>query len=46
MLRKKFAEYVMPDFHQKLTIAEKENVVIPTNSESRRSPRIDNNKQK
>ena len=41
MLRKKFAEYVMLDFHQKLIIAERENVAIPTNLELRRSPRID-----
>ena len=31
----------MLDFHQKLIIAERENVVIPTNLELRRSPRID-----
>lgn len=31
------------DYHQKLTIAEKESVVTLTNWESRRSPRIDIN---
>jgi hypothetical protein len=40
-VKKKYAENVMLDCLLKLPIAEKENAVTPTNSESKKSPKID-----